>query len=114
MHWILNVVSTSVAACLLVGCDKPERSPKSLEITSERSALSMRECVGSPEGERIFPGLRPIAVRAPPTNSIFLASDGTQIGIYTELLEPNALVVRSPRRLDDAQVRFLRDCAADD
>ena len=109
-------VASMVAACFsLCGCGNSEWPPKSLEITSDRSASSMRDCVGSPEGELLFPGLSNVfigAPKAPPTDFIFMASDGVRIQIYSEQRERNALVVRSHKRLDESQVRFLRDCAA--
>jgi len=107
--------SLTLAGLLLVGCGKSEQPPKILEVVSDRSSSAIRQCVASREGKRLFAGLSSLAgpTRGPAGSYYMLvASDGTWIQIYAEMSEPNAIVVRSRRPLSDAQLRFLRECAA--
>ena len=112
MFW--RISSATIATLSLLACSQSDWPPQVLQATSDRGADSIQECVGSPEGKKEFPGLSYVLVGAPygppPSNYMFVASDGTWIQIYSELRGPNVIVVRSTKPLNDGQARFVRGC----
>jgi hypothetical protein len=89
--------------------------PITFEIRSPETSDAIQECVRSPRGDALFPGLKTVAVSRMSFgvgDHVLRADNGDQIGIYT-LIGDQHVVLRSAQAPSKEQIEFLSDCAND-
>ena len=108
-------VWTSLAVLAIAGCGKTAMPPKVLGIASERHPDAIDDCLMTPAGEALFPGMTyvPVGGGLPgrPEDNLYLSGGGIWILASIQVGGPQ-LEVRSDHPLSQAQIAFVKECAA--
>ena len=103
-------------ACLAGGCEEvAELPPVVFKAESSRHVDDLRSCVTRRHSDAAFADtpLEDVGLPRYSGDYVHRASDGTLLMIYSRIVHPNLIVVRSGKKLTPAQTGYLRACADD-